>query len=105
MGTHVMTKIIQSVALLLAALTLAAIAGCGAPSDTQSLIAKAQEYRQKGDDMAAIIELKNLLQKNPDHAQARYLLGLAYLRAGDEASAEAELRRALKLGNDLGTTL
>src|SRR3972149_3745598 len=105
MRTHVMTKIVQSVVMLLAALTLAAVAGCGASSDPQILIAKAQEYRQKGDYKAAIIELKNLLQKNPDHAEARYLLGVGYLESGDARSAEDELRRALKLGNDLGTTL
>ncbi|MBI1990408.1 MAG: hypothetical protein HYS65_11900, partial [Betaproteobacteria bacterium] len=62
-----MTKIVQSIVLLSAALTLAAVAGCDASSDPQSLIARAQEYRQKGDYKAAIIELKNLLQKNPDH--------------------------------------
>ncbi len=93
-----MTKFIHIARLTLAVLGLAAVAGCNLSDDPQSLIAKAQEYRQKGDYKAAIIELKNVLQKNPDHAEARYLLGVEYLGVGDARSAETELRRALKLG-------
>jgi tetratricopeptide (TPR) repeat protein len=42
----------------------------------------------------AVIELKNLLQQNPDNATGRHLLGKALLDAGDLAGAEIELRRA-----------
>jgi hypothetical protein len=44
-------------------LALMAVAGCNLSSDPQSLIARAQAYSQKGDYKAAIIELKNVLQK------------------------------------------
>ena len=100
-----MTPVSYVVRTALAALTLATFAGCTPPSDPQSLIAKAQAHRQNGNYQAAIIELKNVLQKNPEHAEARYLLGMDYLEAGDPRLAESELRRALKLGVDPGKTL
>src|SRR5688500_7559958 len=79
---------------------LALTAGCNSSSDPQNLMVKVQEYRAKGDYQAAIIELKNVLQKNPDHAGARHQLGAEYLDAGDPRAAEAELERALKLSSD-----
>src|SRR5437868_1564237 len=51
---------------------------------------------QKGG--GAIIELKNLLQQNPESAKGRHLLGKALLDSGDLAGAEIELRRAWELG-------
>ena len=74
------------------------IAGCGKTEDAQKLMSDARQYQQKGDDKAAIIQLKNVLQKNPDDAEARYLLGTIYNKTGDLQSAEKELRRALSLG-------
>jgi cellulose synthase operon protein C len=53
-------------------------AGCKGSVDPQRAIAKAQEYREKGDKKAAIIEAKNILQSNPSHAEARYVLGATY---------------------------
>ena len=88
------------------------IAGCGKTEDVQKLMSDARQYQQKGDDKSAIIQLKNVLQKNPDDAEARYLLGTIYNKTGDLQSAEKELRRALSLGMspakvlpDLGRTL
>ncbi|MDN5836787.1 MAG: hypothetical protein L0H12_05480, partial [Nitrosospira sp.] len=49
---------------------LGGLAGCEKTKDTQTLIADARQYQQKGDDKAAIIQLKNALQKNPDDAEA-----------------------------------
>ncbi|MBL8352931.1 MAG: PEP-CTERM system TPR-repeat protein PrsT [Burkholderiaceae bacterium] len=78
-----------------AALVLsAALAGCGSGSEGES-IGKAKAYLEKRDDKAAIIELKDALQKNPSQAEARYLLGSALLRAGDAVASEVELRKAL----------
>ncbi|MFT4585519.1 MAG: putative PEP-CTERM system TPR-repeat lipoprotein [Gammaproteobacteria bacterium] len=54
-----------------------------------------------GEYDAAIIQLKNVLQKNPDHIPSRILLGRSYLRRGFGSSAEKELRFALKLGADV----
>ena len=72
--------------------------GCGKTKDAQTLISEAADYHQKGDDKAAIIQLKNALQKNPDDPDARYLLGVIYNKTGDSQSAEKELRKALSLG-------
>src|SRR5688572_15737768 len=98
-------KIPHATVLALAALTLALGAGCSPSVDPQKLMTKAQEHSERGDYPAAIIELKNVLQKNPDHAEARYRLGIEYLGAGDPRSAEAELRRAIKLGVEPGKVL
>jgi putative PEP-CTERM system TPR-repeat lipoprotein len=56
--------------------------------------------RHRGNHHAAVIHLKNLLQKSPQHAEARYLLGVIYLEVDDAVSAQWELRRAIDLGYD-----
>lgn len=78
-------------------LLAAALAACSQRSETELLAAAGQRLEQK-DAAGAIIELKNLLQKNPDNAQARHLLGKALLESGDMAGAEIELRRGWELG-------
>src|SRR5574337_1859452 len=40
--------------------------------------------------------MKDLLQNNPNLAEARYVLGTALLRQGDVAGAELEFRKALE---------
>ena len=47
---------------------------------------------------AAVIELKNALQKQPEHAQARLLLGQTRYKLGDYPSALKEFERSLDLG-------
>jgi putative PEP-CTERM system TPR-repeat lipoprotein len=79
------------------ALALAA-AGCGRGPDSAALIADAMQYRQKGEINAAVIQLKNVLQKDAGNRAARQLLGEVYSEQGDAVSAEKELRRALALG-------
>jgi Tfp pilus assembly protein PilF len=102
-----LTGLIISVVLL-----TGGIAGCGKSEDPQTLVSDAKRYEEKGDNSAAIIQLKNALQKNPNDPEARYLLGTIYRKTGDLQSAEKELRRALNLGiepakviPDLGKTL
>ena len=50
----------------------------------------------KGDASAAVIQLRNALQKAPDDAEARYLLGTALTERRDPAGAVKELRKALR---------
>jgi putative PEP-CTERM system TPR-repeat lipoprotein len=78
-------------------LLVAALAGCNQRSE-QDLLAAAQKRMEQKDAAGAAIELKNLLQKNPDNPKGRQLLGKALLDAGDVAGAEIELRRAWELG-------
>ncbi len=74
-------------------LILAACSGGGA----DSMLASAKEYMAKKDNKAAVIQIKNALQKNPESAEGRFLLGKALLEMGDVAAADVELRKALAL--------
>ncbi|MGZ5789076.1 MAG: XrtA/PEP-CTERM system TPR-repeat protein PrsT, partial [Burkholderiaceae bacterium] len=74
------------------------LTGCGKSNSVEALIAEAKQYHQKGDNKAAIIQLKNALEKKPDDTEARTLLGSIYLETGDALSAEKEIRKALSLG-------
>ncbi|WP_457420153.1 XrtA/PEP-CTERM system TPR-repeat protein PrsT [Roseateles sp. P5_E7] len=78
-------------------LLVAALAACGQRSE-QDMLAAAQKRFEEKDPAGAVIELKNLLQKNPENATGRHLLGKALLEAGDMAGAEIELRRAWDMG-------
>src|SRR5450830_1543025 len=74
------------------------LTACHGTQSSDSLLADAQQYRQKGEARAAIIQLKNLLQQEPDNAAARLLLGSIYIDTGEALSAEKELRKAKSLG-------
>lgn len=87
--------------LLIALVATALLAGGAyfamrkAPVDS---LAQAQALRQKGDFKGAVIELKNVVQKSPDSAPARFLLGQALFGDGNYPAAEKELRKARELG-------
>ena len=67
-------------------------------TSAQSYFRDAQRYFHNGKYDAAVIQLKNALQRDADNGQARLLLGKAYLKLGDGAAAESQLRRAKELG-------
>ncbi|QID18744.1 PEP-CTERM system TPR-repeat protein PrsT [Nitrogeniibacter mangrovi] len=79
--------------LILAGMLLTA---CGGNPD--DMVKSAQDYIQKKDYNAAVIQLKNALQKNAELTEARYLLGKIYFERGDMADAAKELRHAISLG-------
>jgi len=85
--------------ILCSALTLA-IGLCGTSALASESADKARAFFDKGELRAATIELKNALQKDPNDADARLLLGKLYLDSGNGAAAEKELRRAIDLGSD-----
>ena len=58
----------------LALIVLAVLAACSQRSE-QELLASAQKRMEQKDVGGAVIELKNLLQQNPDNATGRHLLG------------------------------
>lgn len=100
-SNHTRFLVSIGVALLLSG----GIAACNSKDDVQGLIADAKEYQEKGEQKAAVIQLKNVLQQQPDNAEARALLGAIYLETGDFASAEKEVRKALSLGADQGSLM
>jgi cellulose synthase operon protein C len=74
----------------------ALLAACGGRSAEQSLAA-AKAHIAKNESPAAIIELKNSLQAQPDLAEARFLLGKLLLEREDPAGAAIELAKAAAL--------
>lgn len=80
-------------------LASALLAGC-APPTSDELLNSARTAWAAGEMRTAEIHLKNLLQQDPSHVDARAMLGQAQLANGDAASAEASLRRAMELGAD-----
>ena len=84
--------------LAVVALVSVLMTGCSKTDDPKALLSQARQFQQKGDTKAAVIQLKNALQKNPDDPEARFTLGSIYLDTGDALSAEKELRKAVTLG-------
>ncbi|MCP5243580.1 MAG: PEP-CTERM system TPR-repeat protein PrsT [Burkholderiales bacterium] len=86
--------------VLICALIILGLTACGETKDAETLIAEATEYQKKGDVNAAVIQLKNAIQQEPNNAEARLLLGTIYQQHDDPLSAEKELSRAFELGMD-----
>ena len=88
---------------LLACLCATLAVACGGGDKPEALVSSAKDYLVKGDAKAAVVQLKSALQKNSELAEARFLLGRAYLDTEDVLAAEKELRKALELGYPAGT--
>lgn len=87
---------------LLVSCILAALVtqGCGKKDAAQHL-QDAQNFINKQEYPAAVIELKSALQQEPENAKVRLTLGQIYLQVGDGLSASKELQRAKEFGADL----
>ncbi len=83
---------------VLVLVTLGLLVGCSNTLSDTEYVNRAQDFLDKGEVQSATIELKNALQQNPKNAQARRLLGVVHLKAGNVAAAEKELIRASELG-------
>ncbi|WP_299616411.1 XrtA/PEP-CTERM system TPR-repeat protein PrsT [Pelagibius sp.] len=68
------------------------------PAWSTSFLERAQQYYEEGDLASAAVELKNALQREPDNAEARFLLGKVLWQLNDVSAAEKELQRAEELG-------
>ena len=68
---------------------------CG-EKNIDDYLASAQKNIAEQHYKAAVIELKNAIKQQPEHAKARFLLGKAYLQLKQYDSAEKELNRALE---------
>ncbi len=69
-----------------------------ADATTAGLYEDARSRAATGDLAGAVVQLKNVLQQDPNHLPARIALGRYLLRQGDAKGAEKELRIALGLG-------
>lgn len=67
-------------------------------NSAEQYLAAAKTEIDKKDRSAAVIQLKNALQKNPALAEARFLLGQMLLEGGDVRGAVIELEKARELG-------
>ena len=81
---------------LAAVVAAAALTACGGRSEVD-LTASGKELLAKNDLPGAIIQFKSALQKQPDYAEARMLLGKALLENGDPVSAVVEFGKAQEL--------
>ncbi|NKB21345.1 MAG: PEP-CTERM system TPR-repeat protein PrsT [Alphaproteobacteria bacterium] len=75
-----------------------ALAAKGDNDKSQEFVEDAQQYLDKGDINAAVIQLKNALQQDPNNVSARKLLGEIYLQVGNGPAAEKELKAAQQRG-------
>ncbi|MDH5217708.1 MAG: tetratricopeptide repeat protein, partial [Gammaproteobacteria bacterium] len=97
-------KVFQMSPVLTLVFTLVLVSvACSQEELTAEQYFKQAESQFAGNNInAAIIQLKNALQKRPDYVEARFLLGKLYLEANDGVSAEKEFNRAKSLGlNDM----
>lgn len=75
----------------------AGLSGCLKSETSATLVAQAQQFLQKGDSRAALIQLKNAADKSPQDGEIRLLLARVYNDNSEAALAEKEVRKALSL--------
>jgi len=98
-------KRVRGIAALTAALLLGSLLACKPTPTTASLMAEARKFQEQGDNVSALIQLKNAVAANPADGEARLALATAYNRVGDALSAEKEVRKAMELGLPAERTL
>lgn len=76
-----------------------ALSGCSSASQSpEEYIQKAKDLNAQGQHNAALIELRNVLQQQPNHPQANWLIAETYLAMGNPFMAETALRKASEGG-------
>lgn len=83
-----------------AVITLLTASGCdsGLFMSEEELIVNARQHAANREFSAAIVQLKNAIQKNTKNPNSRFLLGEIYLNFGDFPGAEKEFNKALDNG-------
>lgn len=92
------TRIRNNLARVLLISGLVFLVSCGRDISSDEYLGRALEYIDSGDNGAAIIELKNALVQEPGNPEARFQLGLVYLKTGNFLLANREFNRAVKEG-------
>jgi len=92
-------------ARLLAAAALAGLLAAAAPpahaqdpEASKQYLQEANEYLAKGDTGAALVQLKNAIQSDPENTDARRVLADLYIRMGDGPAAEKEIQAVIRRG-------
>lgn len=75
-----------------------ALSGCDSTESETNLLEKAQRHEAAGDYRAALIELKKLMQRNPDDREASLLAATIYINTEQWVLGEKEALRAKALG-------
>ncbi|PHS59402.1 MAG: hypothetical protein COB03_02970 [Alteromonas sp.] len=86
--------------LLFSIICLGFISACSQPSSEERLN-EVQKIYAKEDYSTSIIDLKDIVQSNPNYIPARLLLADAYLKIQQPLNAKRELTRILKMGDSL----
>ncbi|NIM26964.1 MAG: PEP-CTERM system TPR-repeat protein PrsT [Gammaproteobacteria bacterium] len=94
-----MTATVRRCAHVALGLALLVLAGCADDGEALSEhLTRARDHRASGDMRAALGELERVLQIDPRHAEARWLLGRTYVDLGDTARGHEQLKHARDLG-------
>lgn len=102
---HALSPYSKQLHLIFLGFLLATLVGCQQALNAEQHLEKAQTYFSDGKYTEASIEARNALQKEPDNALARSLLGKLHMNEGKAAAAEKELKRARELDpTDLSVT-
>jgi putative PEP-CTERM system TPR-repeat lipoprotein len=94
--------------IILTSLIILVLSSCSPKKDNVELIAEVKTLLQQGKLPEAIINLKNVLQTEPKHSEARFILGDIYFQQEDFVNAEESIEKAVKNGyaqNDAVLTL
>ncbi len=95
-----MSTRIKNTLFITTALTSALLLSGCEQSSAGDHLASAKEYIANNDNNAAIIELKNAIQRDELAVEPRLLLGQIYLETGDFLKAQHEFKQARTNGSD-----
>ncbi len=70
------------------------------PAETEDLFDKAVKHAGRGNYVRAVDTLKRVLERQPDHVEARRNLGMAFLEMGQVEKGKEHLAQAARLSPD-----
>ncbi len=81
-------------------IVVAGVVSLGCNDAETGSVTRARQAMTKGDYAAAVIDLKTALQRAPNDAELRYLLGLSLMEQGNTSAALVEFGKAKDAGYD-----